>query len=95
MDDLLEIALFERSNFMDDAILYKLLQGRDEPLLRSNKYGRFNLQNLTEQECKLQFRFQQNDIPRLAKALALPEKIETQHRYTVSGKLKKKLRSYI
>ena len=37
------------------------------------KYGRFNLEELRDDECKVEFRFKKQDIYRLAAALNLPE----------------------
>lgn len=89
MEDLLRIALLERSNFMDEVLLYDLLQFRNNIIIRSEEYGRFNLEDLTANECKLNFRFEREDIPILARALGLPAEIEAPGRYAVSRKLKK------
>lgn len=79
---------------MDIALLDSDLDDEDLLLLipspvrrRSIQYGRFNLNNLTLEECKQLFRFEKHDISRLRIALGIPSNITTDTRYTVSGKL--------
>ena len=48
------------------------LQNLDLPC---DLYPRFDLQNLTEDECLAEFRFRKTDIPRLSQALRIPDVI--------------------
>eukprot|EP00794_Sanderia_malayensis_P011695 gene11695-12913_t len=38
-------------------------------------YPRFSLETVTEDDCLAQFRFERNDLPRLAEALRIPQKV--------------------
>lgn len=48
-------------------------------------YDKFELENLTDDECKTEFRFLKNDIYQLANLLRIPEKVSTYNRIKVSG----------
>ena len=59
-EDLLLLSLF-----VDDKIVYNTYDGVSS--------GRFDLQKMTDDQAKINFRFEKNDILRLATALHLPE----------------------
>lgn len=66
--------LYYDMNVLDDAkflLLYDLYnpQNLDLPC---ELYPRFDLENLTEDECLSAFRFEKADIPRLSRALRIP-----------------------
>lgn len=68
------IMLYYDMNVLDDAeflLLYDLYnpQNLDLPC---ELYPRFDLENLTEDECLSEFRFKKADIPRLSRALRIP-----------------------
>ena len=49
------------------------------------KYDRFQLHNMTDDKCWSDFRFCKQDIPRLRRALRIPEFITTYNRLRVDG----------
>ncbi|GFR71691.1 hypothetical protein ElyMa_000359200 [Elysia marginata] len=56
-----------------------------EPANAARGRRSFQLEAFSDQECKDNFRFLKEDIPRLAQALHLPEFVETPNRLTISG----------
>ena len=48
-------------------------------------YERFDLDSLTDDECKAEFRFLKNDIYELLEVLRLPEEISTYNRIKIDG----------
>ena len=48
-------------------------------------YEKFDLTNVTDDECWSEFRFRKHDIPRLRRALRIPESISTYNRLRVDG----------
>lgn len=87
MEDLLDVAAFD-FNLAEEAIINELLIPRENVRIRNMQYQRLDLNNLAPQECKAKFRFERK-IGRLAAALNIPHRIETENRYVVSGKLSK------
>jgi hypothetical protein len=47
----------------------------NSPYIPYKHYLKFNLDNLTADECLVRFRFEKDDISRLADAMRIPEKI--------------------
>lgn len=94
MEEILNIGIFESDDDddIDELLVDHLLN--DEATLgpRATLYGRFTLNNMLEEECCNLFRFRKADIVRLARALAIPERVTTIDRVTVFGKFKKRLK---
>lgn len=69
---------------LDDAIFLHLF---DNEFLgnRAMLYGRFSFANISNVEAKTMFRFNKNDIPRLAVSLGIPENIQTRDNIPISG----------
>lgn len=67
------------------AILHNFFQPRRARYIRSTKYGRLNLNRLTDEECKLYFRFEKAHLQRLADALELPAEVRLPQNFSVSG----------
>ena len=64
-------------NFINDAeflLLYNSYSS-ENLYLPNHLYPEFNLQNFNEDECLTEFRFKKADIPRLARALQIPDVI--------------------
>lgn len=76
MEDLLNIGAFA-FDFVEEVIINNLLVERDNAHIRNLEYERLNLNALTPEECKLKF---------LAVALGIPNRINMENRYAVSGK---------
>lgn len=91
MQAVLDIAIMAEinENDLEYAILHEVLQQRLPPFIRSTKYGRLNLDALTEREVILNFRFKREHLVRLADALRLPNIIRIPNRYSVNSELNK------
>lgn len=52
MEELIELAIFGEINEKDfeTAMLMEIVKEKETPFIRANKYGRLNLENLTEGE---------------------------------------------
>lgn len=90
MEDLFNILAVGNLNenpILENAILHDVFQERRPRFVRSTKYGKLNFNNLSDEECLLNFRFTKEDLLRLAFALGLPLQIVMENRYTVSSKL--------
>ena len=64
-------------NFINDAeflLLYNSYSSENH-YLPNHLYPEFNLQNFNEDECLTEFRFKKADVPRLARALQIPDVI--------------------
>ncbi|XP_023015958.2 uncharacterized protein [Leptinotarsa decemlineata] len=71
---------------IEDAILFEILnEGENAVGNRAERYGRFDLNELVPAEVKNNFRFDKDNIIRLARALGLPNEIVTQQRHRISG----------
>jgi len=59
MDELLDIAVLESDSDSDlkDLLLLNIMNPRENVINRANIHGAFSLDELSEQECKLYFRF--------------------------------------
>lgn len=68
----------------EDAVLLEVLDHNNIEY-RAELYGKFNLDVLSENECKLNFRFEKNDILRLVEALRIPNEFITDSQHKVSG----------
>jgi len=79
MEDLLDIAVFD-FNLVEDVIINELLVPRENVRIRNIQYERLDVNNLTPEECKRKFRFEREHIGRLAAALGIPHRIETENR---------------
>ena len=62
-----------RTNFLNDAEFLLLYNSYSS--LPYHLYPEFDLQNFNEDECLTEFRFKKADIPRLARALQIPDVI--------------------
>ena len=49
------------------------------------EYACFDLNNMSEAECKAEFRFEKKDLPTLAKALQIPPSFKLRHGSILSG----------
>lgn len=76
----------ENDDDMDDALVLHILHDEENLGNRGLLYGRFNLDNLSNLECKNLFRFNKNDLPRLFRVLGIPETITTVDRVTIPGR---------
>ena len=89
MEDFLEAAALgafsdDEDDFDDDVVL-QILDGVNVGN-RAELYGRFNLDEVANAEAKTLFRFEKEDISRLAAALEIPDNINVDN-MTLSGKL--------
>uniref|UniRef100_A0A6P7GED7 Uncharacterized protein LOC114341346 isoform X2 n=1 Tax=Diabrotica virgifera virgifera TaxID=50390 RepID=A0A6P7GED7_DIAVI len=88
MDPILNIAAFiddEEDEDVEDALLLHILHDDERLGNRAIIYGRFNLQTMSDVECKNLFRFAKNDITRLAMALNLPNVLRIENVTCISG----------
>ncbi|XP_031338915.1 uncharacterized protein LOC116167616 [Photinus pyralis] len=85
MDELLEVLALGNfnANDMEDAILYQLINHEEN----NNNGVVFNLEEWSDDEAKVHFRFTKNDIRRLVQILGLPNEIRTYTRNRISSKL--------
>ncbi|GIY63022.1 DDE Tnp4 domain-containing protein [Caerostris darwini] len=83
MNSTLEIAVLVdlKSEELDDVLLVTTYNPRKEGYLRSNKYGRINLDMFSEKEFRRLFRFQQKDLESLVNAFGLQSQIVYESRY--------------
>ncbi|KAF2891121.1 hypothetical protein ILUMI_15052 [Ignelater luminosus] len=86
MEDLLALGALDGNidNF-EEAILHELIVSQPERFLRATKYTRLNINYLTEEKCRANFRFQRNDLQRLCDALGIPPHIQTDSRCSTTG----------
>lgn len=88
MADLLMAAVFLYSeDLIEEDLFYLLVKECEEaaPIFPYWKYDRFSLESMLEDECLSEFRVAKNDIPRLARALQLPESIICQNGTKATG----------
>ncbi|XP_072380479.1 uncharacterized protein [Diabrotica undecimpunctata] len=88
MDAILNVGAFiddEEDEDFEDALLLHILHDEEQLGNRAILYGRFSLNNMSDIECKNLFRFAKNDIPRLARALDLPDIFQIENVTSVSG----------
>ena len=55
----------------DFLVLYEMFPSKN-PNFPYDEYSRFDLDNMSEAECKAEFRFHKKDLPVLAEALQIP-----------------------
>ena len=70
-------------NFINDAeflLLYNSYSS-ENLYLPYHLYPEFDLQNFNEDECLTEFRFKKADIPRLVRALQIPQILSTKERF--------------
>lgn len=80
----MDLLLFDEAGLdYDDILLMQALQ-RNGPTIRE-QYGPFDLASLNDLECKQNFRFHKEDIPRLANALHMPNLFTTKSHVKASG----------
>ena len=53
------------------------------PIIRHWEYPPFDLDSMTDDECKAEFRFLKEDVTRLATVFGLPEVIHTTNRHVI------------
>ena len=74
MDNLILLDSSDESD-LEDAMLLEGFENNIE--YRAELYGEFNLEILSDQECKANFCFEKKDIPRLVEALRIPNEFNT------------------
>ena len=75
------------SNLINDEeflMLYNLSSSNNPDFPYWN-YQKFELENLSDEECKAEFRFYKNDIYFLKEALRIPDEVTFSNRLVVSG----------
>ena len=91
MEDILDAAVLGEEDFddedLDDALLLHIFHGHNLGN-RAELYGRFDFEAITDIEAKSYFRFEKNDIPRLAIALNIPNSIATDDNISLPGNYK-------
>lgn len=83
-EDFAALESSESDSDLEDALLLEVLN-QPNNANRAEMYGNFSLNDLSEAECKLYFRFEKNDIPRLARALGVPDEFTTDSGHKTSG----------
>lgn len=71
-------------NLVRGIILNDILANQIENIVE-NPVLRFDLNNIEDKYVKLLFRFNREDIPRLAQALGIPDQIRTRSRHSAAG----------
>lgn len=74
----------EDDDDLDDLIVIHILNDNDLLGNRAALYGIFDLQFLNNAQCLSMFRFEKDHIPRLVRALGLPQQLRVD-RVTVPG----------
>ena len=69
----------------DEFILLYDANMSKNPEFPYEEYGRFDLDEMDDTECKAEFRFRKTDIPLLAEALRIPEKFTCSQGTTSDG----------
>lgn len=87
MEEILNVGALGGLNDQDleDAVINHILNHGADGVRREAIYGRFNLDDITDEDCWLNFRCLKQDIPRLALALNLPDNIRTPAGYITTG----------
>ena len=71
-------------NDEDFVLLYDIFSSSN-PSFRYYKYACFDLNNMSDAECKAEFRFEKKDLPAVAEALQIPPSFKLLQRSIVSG----------
>ena len=69
------LVLYHDNGVIDDeefCLLYDVNRSKN-PEFPYEEYGKFDLEEMDNSECKAEFRFRKEDIPVLAEALGIPE----------------------
>ncbi|KAK4884663.1 hypothetical protein RN001_000934 [Aquatica leii] len=84
MEDLVELMQFEA---LEDEVLDNMLLMlmRRPKRIRAEQYGRFNLDGMCAEDIKLNFRFEKDDLERLARALRIPAQVRTENRHATTA----------
>jgi hypothetical protein len=87
MEDILSLSAFGviTDQELEDCVFIHDMNVRKAPENRRERYGTFEIEDLSDRECYALFRFNKNDIGRLVELLNIPEVISTNNRYSVSG----------
>lgn len=88
MEPVLDLAVLidnENDDDLDEAFILHILNDEENLGNRALLYGRFNLENLSNVECKNLFRFSKQDLPILCRGLGIPDMITTADRVTLHG----------
>lgn len=88
MEPVLDLAVLidnEYDDDIDEALILHILNDEENLGNRALLYGRFNLENLSNTECKNLFRFSKQDLPILCRGLGIPDMITTADRVTLQG----------
>ena len=81
------LILYYDANFINDedfVLLYDMFPSRN-PSFPYYEYACFDLNNMSEAECKVEFRFEKKDLPALAEALRIPPSFKLRQGSIVSG----------
>ena len=70
----------------DDELLLMSCLFEEKPFF-TDRQNKFNLQDMSDEQCKVFFRFTKIDIERLRVALFIPEKVVCRNRTVCSGSL--------
>lgn len=87
MDEILLLGAFDSDNSnIDDAFAIHNFLNNENLGHRAELYGQFDFENMLNIECRNCFRFEKEEINRLATALGLPETITSVDRVAVNRK---------
>ena len=81
------LILYYDANLINDedfVLLYDMFPSRN-PSFPYYEYACFDLNNMSEAECKAEFRFEKKDLPTLAEALQIPPSFKLRQGSIVSG----------
>ena len=81
------LVLYYDANLISDedfVLLYEMFPSKN-PNFPYDEYARFDLDNMSEAECKAEFRFEKNDLPVLAEALQIPPSFKLNQGSLVDG----------
>ncbi|XP_068742300.1 uncharacterized protein [Montipora capricornis] len=81
------LILYYDANLINDedfVLLYDMFPSRN-PSFPYYEYASFDLNNMSEAECKAEFRFEKKDLPTLAEALQIPPTFKLRQGSIVSG----------
>ena len=81
------LVLYNDANLISDEdflLLYEMFMSKN-PNFPYHEYSRFDLDNMSEPECKAEFKFNKNDLPVLAEALQIPPSFKLNQGSIVDG----------
>ena len=81
------LVLYYDANLISDEdflVFYEMLPSKN-PNFPYDKYSRFDLDDMSEAECKAEFRFDKKDLPVLAEALQIPPSFKLNQGSIVDG----------